>query len=109
MYHEEIIMLTLEVMPSMATQDRISMHEAAALLGVSHSKMWQLVKGGELSAEPNPLDRRQKLVRLEDVMKIKGESRPSGRFFSDGAGTNPEGPDAATVKDWIRKTWHRES
>ena len=93
----------------MATQDRVSMHEAAALLGVSHSKIWQLVKEGELSAEPNPLDHRQKLIRLEDLMKLRGESRPSRRFLSDGAGANPEGPDAATVKDWIRKTWHRES
>ena len=109
MYREEIAMLILEVMPSMATQDRVSMQEAAALLGVSHSKMWQLVKEGELSAEPNPLDHRQKLIRVEDLMKIKGESRPSRRFFSDGAGANPEGPDAANVKDWIRETWHRAS
>jgi excisionase family DNA binding protein len=84
------------------------MREAAALLGVSHSKIWQLVKNGELCAEPNPRDRRQKLIRLEDLMKLSGVSRSSRRFLSDGAGTNPRGPDAATIKDWTRETWHRE-
>jgi hypothetical protein len=67
-----------------------------------------MVKNGELPAEPNPLDRRQKLIRLEDLIKLIGERSLSKRFLSDGSGTNPGEPDAANIKDWIRETWHRE-
>ena len=39
-------------------------------LGVSKNKIWNLVKDGVLPAIPNPLDRREKLVKREDVDKL---------------------------------------
>ncbi|GBC78592.1 hypothetical protein HRbin08_02088 [bacterium HR08] len=45
--------------------------EAAEYLGVSRRKIWQLVKRGELPSRPDPLDRRRKLVRVEDLDKLR--------------------------------------
>ncbi len=85
------------------------MTEAAALLGVSNATMWRLVKDGTLSARQDPLDRRVKLIERADLDRLAARSsRPRRHFVSDGAGSNPEGPDAATVKGWIRANWHRE-
>ena len=41
--------------------------EAQMRLGVSKHKIADLIKRGILSAEENPLDRRQKLIKQEDV------------------------------------------
>jgi hypothetical protein len=112
------------------------MREAASILGVSHAKMWQLVREELLPTEQNPLDRRQKLIRVSDLEELKRprsqprlatkspeaddgtqggaihngleSGRPGTKFISDGIGSNPDGPDAATVKDWIRATWQRD-
>ena len=88
--------------------DSITMKEAQERLGVSSHKMWQLVRDGILPTRPNPLDRREKLIRLTDLERLMSGTREPGRFLSDGAGTNPAGPDAARVKDWIRANWHRD-
>ena len=45
----------------------VTMGEAQAILGVSKFKMWQLVRDGQLTAYQAPLDRRQKLIRREDL------------------------------------------
>jgi DNA-binding MarR family transcriptional regulator len=87
--------------------DSITMKEAQERLGVSSHKMWRLVRDGILPARPNPLDRREKLIRLTDLERLMTDTREPRRFRSDGAGTNPAGPDAAKVKDWIRANWHR--
>lgn len=50
--------------------DLITTAEARELLGVSHTKMAQLLKGGEIRHFPNPLDRRVKLVSKAEVLAL---------------------------------------
>lgn len=69
--------------------------EAAAYLGVSRRKIWQLVKRGELPSWSDPLDRRRKLVRVEDLNKLREgsyvrydqhrQSKRRGRKNDDGS------------------------
>ena len=49
--------------------------EAQDYLGVSKTKMWSLVKLGILKTYEDSLDKRKKLVRKEDVEKLK-QPRP---------------------------------
>lgn len=45
----------------------ISIGEAREILGVSKTRIAQMVKHGELTAEQNPVDRRGKLLRRAEV------------------------------------------
>jgi excisionase family DNA binding protein len=45
-----------------AVGDHVPITEAARLLGVSRTKVWTMIKEGKLSARPDPLDRRQRLI-----------------------------------------------
>ncbi|HLG13423.1 MAG TPA: hypothetical protein VJH03_02715 [Blastocatellia bacterium] len=50
--------------------DLITTSEAKVLLGVSHTKMTQLLKQGYIRYFENPLDRRVKLVSKEEVISL---------------------------------------
>lgn len=50
--------------------DLITTSEAKDLLGVSHTKMTQLLKLGYVRYFQNPLDRRVKLVSKEEVLSL---------------------------------------
>lgn len=52
-------------------EDTLNLGDAAEFLGVSERKMWQLAKGGEINTLRNPLDKREKLFRRKDLMKLK--------------------------------------
>jgi hypothetical protein len=81
----------------------VTMREAATFLGVSPTKMWQLVKQGILSTEPNPLDRREKLVRIEDLERIRA-SKPRPRPTS--IGIVSDGTLQSTdIDDYMREHW----
>ena len=54
----------------MPSDDYVTMGEAEKLLGVSRFKLWQLVREGVLPTFVSPLDRRQKLVRREDLDRL---------------------------------------
>lgn len=88
------------------SSDRVTLAEAARLLGVSHSKVWRLVRDGRLVAHRNPLDQREKLVRREDVERLRSHSATAPRFISDGADDDPVEVPASRIKDWVRETWH---
>ncbi len=51
----------------------MKLRDAAAYLGTSAAKISRLVKAGELTCMADPLDRRQKIVRVEDLDRIKEE------------------------------------
>ncbi len=61
----------------------ISVAEARQMLGVSATRMAEMLKHGELIAEPNPVDRRGKLVKRADVEALArkvgrlGKSKPA--------------------------------
>lgn len=54
----------------METKDFYTMTEARKLLRIGKNKMWRLVNGGTLEVIPNPLDKRNKLVRRADIDKL---------------------------------------
>ena len=56
----------------------ITVTEARRILGISANKMSALIAGGTLPYEQDPLDRRVKLVRRDDVeglMRKRNQSR----------------------------------
>jgi excisionase family DNA binding protein len=44
--------------------------QAAKELGVSRWKMWKLLEAGEIQAEGNPLDKREKLIPAAEVERL---------------------------------------
>ena len=51
--------------------DLIPVKDARALLGVSHTKMTQLIRDGVIRTYPNVLDRREKLVSKAEVLALR--------------------------------------
>ncbi len=51
--------------------DLILVKDARALIGVSHTKMTQLIREGVVKTYPNVLDRREKLVSKAEVLALK--------------------------------------
>lgn len=49
----------------------LSIHDAAAYLGVHRSKLTRMMKQGKLAYLPNPLDERQKVISIEELDKLK--------------------------------------
>ena len=45
--------------------------EATSYLGVSSKTMTRLIREGIIRTEEHPLDRRKKLVRLADIVRLK--------------------------------------
>lgn len=87
----------------MVTEERVTMREAAALLGVSTSKMWRLVRDGELSTEANPVDRREKLVRRADLERLRRRHRPRPRSIGS---VEDLGVPSDRVDEWLEANWH---
>lgn len=56
---------------------RMKLSDAATYLGVSAAKISRLIKAGELQCSSDSLDRRRKLVRVEDLDRIKEGSLTS--------------------------------
>lgn len=52
----------------------MSVAEARDVLGVSKTTMTTMLKDGRLTAKENPLDKRQRLVRREDVEALAREA-----------------------------------
>jgi hypothetical protein len=102
----------------MALAERqVNLTTAAAMLGVSRTKLWTMVRGGEIQSSPDPIDRRQRLIPLGEIERLlreRGASLPSGtdvtgrsRFVSDGSVSNPDAVPSDRIKEWVRETWRR--
>jgi excisionase family DNA binding protein len=52
--------------------------EAARFLGVSRTKVWQLVKNNIIPHQKDPLDDRKKLIRKADLEQLKRASANYG-------------------------------
>lgn len=55
----------------------MKLSDAAAYLGISAAKISRLVRAGELSYSVDPLDKRRKIVRVEDLNRIREQSLAS--------------------------------
>ena len=51
--------------------DLMPVKDARALIGVSHTKMTQLIRDGVVRTYPNVLDRREKLVSKAEVIALR--------------------------------------
>ena len=51
--------------------DLIPVKDARTLIGVSHTKMTQLIREGVVRTYPNVLDRREKLVSKAEVIALR--------------------------------------
>lgn len=85
--------------------DLVPMGEAAHMLGVSHAKIWRLVRDGILAAHVNALDRREKLVRRADIDRLKRQGANERRFLSDSVDDAPVAVPSSRIKEWVRQTW----
>lgn len=60
--------------PAPGKRRRMKLCEAAAYMGVTTSLMSRLVRRGVLPYTVNPLDRRLKLVSVEDLDRLKEQA-----------------------------------
>ncbi len=58
----------------MASRETMTVGEARDYLGISKKKMAALIGSGELVTEPDPLDKRVKLVRRASVEALAARS-----------------------------------
>jgi excisionase family DNA binding protein len=58
----------------MPGSEYISVAEARDILGVSKTHIADMVKNGELTSEPNPVDRRGKLLRRAEVEALAAKA-----------------------------------
>ena len=59
--------------------DALTVAEAAAYLGVSRTKVWQLIREGTLPSTQNPLDKRQRLILRRDIERLAANGRRPSR------------------------------
>lgn len=89
----------------MTVVQRVPMREAAAMLGVSHAKIWKLVRDGVLAAESNPLDTHEKLVCVADLDALKGERSVTRRPWPRTIGAADLGVQSDEVEGWLEANW----
>ena len=49
----------------------LSINEAKEYLGISRTALWRLLKKGILATFSDPLDRRKRLIRRDDLDKLR--------------------------------------
>jgi excisionase family DNA binding protein len=63
-------------------EGKMTLTQAAAYLGVSHRKITQMVKIGDLHCVIDPLDKRRRLVNIVDLDMLKQASLTNLNDFS---------------------------
>jgi hypothetical protein len=63
----------------MENTEYISVADAMEMLGISKSRIADMLRGGELHWERNPVDRRGKLLRRADVEALARKLPPKGQ------------------------------
>jgi excisionase family DNA binding protein len=95
-------------------QDSVTVSEAARLLGVSRSKIWSLLREGVLTARSNPLDRRERLIAVEEIERLRLDGRNAARSTAREAALRLVGivsePDlqSADFEDLMETHWRLE-
>ncbi len=75
------------------------------MLGVSHAKIWKLVRDGVLAAESTPLDTHEKLVRVADLEALKGERSVTRRPWPRTIGAADLGVQSDEAEGWLEANW----
>ena len=57
----------------------VTVTEAAELLGISRVTLWRIIGAGVLQTEPNPLDRRSRLLARAAVQELRTRGVPAAR------------------------------
>ena len=55
----------------MQNEEFLNLKDARQLLGVSRTKLWKLIKEGRLPTYQDPLDKRVRLVRRQDLENLR--------------------------------------
>jgi excisionase family DNA binding protein len=84
-------------------KNALTMTEAARALGITRVTLGRLVRDGRLTTRENPLDKRQRLIPVEEIERLQGvnsgEPRPLPRTV--GAIHDPE-LFSEQVKEYIK-------
>lgn len=75
---------------------------------MSRSQQHQDLAVGEegiLPARTNPLDGRERLIRMDDPEKLKQQGQGRPYFVSDGMANVPRAPRAAEIEEYLRSHW----
>jgi hypothetical protein len=51
-------------------EEYVTLGQAADMLGVTRRRIWLMLKGDELHAFTNPVDRREKLIAYSEVKRL---------------------------------------
>jgi hypothetical protein len=71
----------------------MSVQQAADALGVPRRRIWQLIKQGMIPTEPNPLDRRSKLISASEIERLSHLPRaPKRQGVAVGEKEERDGP-----------------
>jgi excisionase family DNA binding protein len=62
---------------TMPASEYMTIGDAAEYLDMDRRQVRRLIERGQLTAEPNPIDGRSKIVKREDVERLNAYPRPS--------------------------------
>jgi hypothetical protein len=97
-------------------EKRVNLTTAAKVLGISRTKLWVMVRAGEIESSADPLDKRQRLIPLREIERLQEQRGTAAdadsrvrtpRFVSDGSVSNPSAVSSDRIKDWVRETWRQ--
>lgn len=88
----------------------LTVSEAAEYLGVSRTKMWQLIKEGSLPAAQNPLDKRERLIPSSALEQLRSRGSQPPRPYPRTIGMVAD-PDfhAREAEEYMQANRSRES
>ena len=78
----------------------VTVTKAAELLHVNRQRIWSLIKQGKLHATPNPLDRREHLIAVEELAELLGLMASAGRTSGSVAARGRDGIETALGDGW---------
>jgi excisionase family DNA binding protein len=83
----------------------VNVTEAAARLGVSRRKVWQLIREGTLPYQRDPVDRRQKLIPVDALNDLRSDHSAPPELPSF-IGCIADGTfDAAQIDEYLAEHW----
>ena len=86
--------------------ETVTLTEAARRLGVSRTKIWTMVRDGELQAFPDPLDKRQRLIEVQAIEQIRARRGRAGRPYPQSIGMVSDGTvQSKDMEEYMKAHW----